>query len=95
MSVLRDVALILLAVEGAILTLAVLAMLGLVNYGLFRFRWWRTLPRWFARARDYVYLGQGVVERGCRAMVAPIFALASARARLSGALRGPKRRRTD
>lgn len=87
MAVLRDVALILLALEGAILTLVAVAVLALLNYGLIRFRWWHTLPRWFGVVWRYLTLGQGVVERLCRAAVAPILAIGSARAALAGVIR--------
>ena len=87
MASLRDIALILLALEGALFTLAAVAVLAVINYGLIRFRWWHALPRWFARVREYLALGQGIVERLCRAAVAPILAVASARAALAGAVR--------
>ncbi|HID83554.1 MAG TPA: hypothetical protein EYH30_02560 [Anaerolineales bacterium] len=86
MPVLRDIALVLLALEGAILTLMVLAVLAAISYGLLRFRWWHTIPRWFAVVRGYLALTQRIVERVCQAAVAPIFRVATTRAALSGIL---------
>ena len=65
MFVLRDIALIILALEGALFTVAILAVLGLINYGLIRFRWWHQIPRWFAIGRDYLGLGKHYIERAC------------------------------
>ncbi|HEC33498.1 MAG TPA: hypothetical protein ENI37_02140 [Chloroflexi bacterium] len=88
MSVLRDVALVILALEGVVLTLAALAMLAAINYGLLRFRWWHTVPRWLAVVWGYLALAQRIVERVCRAVVSPILAVARAWAALSGVVRG-------
>lgn len=77
MGALRDLALILLALEAALGALVVLVVVGAVNYALFRFRWWETLPRLFVIARGYLYLGRQAVEKGTRAVVAPIFTLES------------------
>lgn len=83
MSTLRDVALIILALEGAVFTLIALALLAGANYGLFRSRWWHKLPRWFALVREYLDLGQGVVERVSRAIVSPVLKAETSRATLS------------
>lgn len=91
MSTLRDLSLILLALEGAVLTLAVLAILAAANYLLFRARWWRVLPRWFAIVRAYFYLGQQIVARVCRALLAPIFAIRAAGAAASAGARHLRR----
>jgi hypothetical protein len=87
-SVLRDVALILLALDGAVLTLAALVVLAMINYGLVRFRWWHTIPGWFAIGRHYLALGQSVVERVCRAVAAPIFVVKGSQAGLAAGTRG-------
>jgi len=92
---LRDLALILLALEAALGALVVLAVVGAINYALFYFRWWETLPRWFATARGYLRLGRQAVEKGARAVVAPIFALESSWAgarRAVGELRNQQKR---
>lgn len=86
MGVLRDLALVLLAMEVALGALVGVALGVAVNYGLYRSRWWRVLPRWFLRARGFLSLGQQVVERACRRIAAPVFAASSARAALSGML---------
>jgi len=86
-STLRDLSLILLALEGAVFTLTLLAVLAAVNYLLFRSRWWRILPRWFAVARTYFHLGQQIVARVCRMLLAPIFALRAAQAAVTAGAR--------
>ena len=84
MSTLRDVALIILALEGAVVTLIVLALLTGANYGLFRSRWWHRLPRWFAQVRGYLELGRSAMERTSRAIVSPVFLVETTRATFSG-----------
>ncbi|MCX7856238.1 MAG: hypothetical protein N2556_09770 [Anaerolineae bacterium] len=86
MGILRDLALILLALEAALGALVGVALGAAVNYGLYRSRWWRVLPRWFLQARRALVLGQHGVERACRRIAAPVFAASSARAALSGML---------
>ncbi len=86
MGVLRDLALILLAVEAAFGALVGVALGAAVNYGLYRSRWWRALPRWFLQARGVLSLGQQAVERACRRAAMPIIAASSARAALAGML---------
>jgi hypothetical protein len=88
MSVLRDVSLILLALEGAAFTLVILALLGAINYGLIRFRWWHTIPGWFALAWGYLRRGQQIIGRICRLLTAPIFAVYVFQAKLSARARG-------
>lgn len=82
MSVLRDAALILLALEGAVVALAGLAVLGVINYGLLRSRWWHVLPGWFATAQRALLLGRRVIKRVCRGIAAPFFAIGAIRANL-------------
>lgn len=88
MPILRDLAMILLALEAAVLTLAVLATLALVNYGLFRSRWWQAIPCYFSVARRYLTIGIYIVRRICQLVTAPIFALARLQATVSGMARG-------
>ncbi len=83
MGVLRDLALILLAIEAALGALVGVALGAAVNYGLYRSRWWRVLPRWFLRARRFLLSVQQGVEQICRRATAPIFTLSSARAALA------------
>jgi hypothetical protein len=83
MSTLRDIALIILAIEGAIITLILLALLAGANYGLFRSQWWHRLPRWFALVRAYLDMGRGTVERVSRAIVSPVFKAETTRASFS------------
>lgn len=84
MGILRDLALILLAMEVALGALLGVALGAAANYGLYRSRWWRVLPRWFLQARRYLMLGQQVVDQGCRRVATPIFKLSAARAALTG-----------
>ncbi len=90
MGILRDLALILLALEAAVGSLVAVALLVAVHYGLYRSRWWRVLPRWLLVVRQYLLLGQRGVERISRRAAAPILAVASARAALTSMLR-PRR----
>lgn len=86
MGVLRDLALILLVLEAALGALVGVALGAAVNYGLYRSRWWRVLPRWLLQARRYLVLGQHRVDRVCRRVATPIFNLSMACAALSGML---------
>lgn len=83
MSTLRDIALIILALEGAIFTLIVLALLAGANYGLFRSRWWHRLPRLFAQVRGYLELGRSTMKRASRAVISPVFRVETTRATFS------------
>lgn len=87
MSILRDLSLILLAAEVTLFTLAVLAVLAVVNYFALRSRWWHVIPSWFAVARGYLALGLRIVERICRLIVAPVMAIGSATAGVRRVLR--------
>jgi hypothetical protein len=84
LGILRDLALILLALEAAFGALVGVALGVAVNYGLYRSRWWRILPRWLLPVRRFLRLGQQGVERICRRATTPIFTLSSARAALTG-----------
>ena len=84
MPVLRDISLIVLALGSAAIVLAALALLAVINYGLFRARWWSLLPHWFRVARGYLAVGQYFVERVCRAIVSPFLLIAQAQAYLRG-----------
>lgn len=88
MSVLRDLAMILLALEAAVAVLAVLAALALVNYGLFYVRWWHTIPHYFSVAWKYLNAGIYYVKRTCQIIAAPVFAVARFQSTLVGMVRG-------
>jgi len=92
MPILRDLAIILLALEAAVLTLAILAALALVNYGLFRARWWHAIPCYFSLARKYLNMGIYGIERLCQLVTAPIFAVARLQATVQGMARGAAER---
>jgi hypothetical protein len=87
-SVLRDIALILLALEATVLLLVAAALALAVDYMLLRLRWWHVLPRWFIRVRGSVYAIQRAVGRGCRRIAGPLISVATARATLYGWVRG-------
>lgn len=87
MFVLRDIALIILVVEGIAITLLFLAVLGLINYGLFRFRWWHKLPYYFSIGRVYLSIGQHYVERACEIARSPVVAVATTTAGVTGGAR--------
>lgn len=86
MAVLRDVALIVLALQGALCALIPVAVLAAVHYGLYRSRWWQRVPRLLARADALLLLLRERVEGGARSVSAPLFRLsegvAAARAML-------------
>lgn len=88
MSALRDSALILLALEGAIVALLVVGLLGVINYALLRSRWWHFIPQAFARVKEFLYLMDSFVERACRLAVSPIFAVSTRLAKLNVWVRG-------
>jgi len=87
-SVLRDAALVLLALEGAALTLVVAASLAVLNYALLRLRWWHRVPSWFALAWRYVRIGQRVIAQMCQAVTAPVVAARAAQAAFARSVRG-------
>jgi hypothetical protein len=72
MAALRDVSLILLAIESFVLLLIPAAIIGACVYGVHWLR--RKLPPLFAQARKYLALIQLYVNRACAAMVAPLIA---------------------
>lgn len=91
MNILRDVSVILLAVEAFILILIPLALSGALVYGVWRLRSHRNLPTWLRKTREYLLLGLSYVERAMDAVVKPVIAAHAASARLEGwmrALRG-------
>jgi hypothetical protein len=87
MFVLRDIALIILALEGVVFTLLILAVLGLINYGMIRFRWWHEIPRWFAIGRGYLGLGKNFIERACEVVRAPIVTVVTTQAGVAEGMR--------
>jgi len=84
MSLLRDLSLILLAVEVFVMALVPLALFGGLVYGL----WWlqrhENLPSWLKVAQAYLALGRAYVELAMRAVVRPILLLHSTLATVQG-----------
>jgi hypothetical protein len=73
MTVLRDLSLILLAIEVFVVALIPLVLLGAAVYGLFRLRRHGNLPSWLHLIQAYVNLGLSYVELAMATAVRPIF----------------------
>lgn len=77
MSVIRDIALILLAVEAFVLALVPLALFGGLVYGM----WWlqrhENLPSWLGVVQAYLELGRAYVDLAMALIVRPIFLIGS------------------
>ncbi len=80
MGVLRDIALILLAIEAFALALIPLALLGGLVYGLAWLQRRENLPSWLKLAQAYVSLGQGYAHWLMALIVRPILWLHEATA---------------
>ncbi len=87
MNVLRDGAVILLAVEAFFCALVPLALSGAVVYGVWRLRRHRNLPTWLRTAREYVSLGLSYVDLAMEGVTKPIFAVNRAFATVQGWIR--------
>lgn len=72
MTVLRDVAIVILAVEAFVLMLLPLVVLGGLVYGLWWLRRHENLPSWLRLTRAYVSLGLSYVELAMALIVRPI-----------------------
>lgn len=75
MTVLRDLALILLCVEAFLLALAPTLVFGALIYGLWFLHRHENLPSWLRLARAYVDLGQAYVEVAMAAVAKPVLAV--------------------
>jgi hypothetical protein len=84
MATLRDLSLILLAVEAFVMALVPLALLGGLVYGL----WWlhrhENLPTWLQLAQAYLSVGRAYVELAMRAVIRPILLVHSFLATVQG-----------
>jgi hypothetical protein len=78
MSVLRDVAVILLAAQAFILVLVPLALFGGLVYGLWMLLQHRNLPTWLRMGREYLMMGLSYVEQAMEAAAKPVFAVHAA-----------------
>jgi hypothetical protein len=81
MAALRDVSVILLAIESFVLLLIPAAVIAATWYGVHWLR--RKLPSLFAQARKYLVLIQLCVNHVCGAVVAPLIAASARVAQLS------------
>lgn len=84
MATLRDLSIILLAIEAFVVALAPLALFGGLVYGL----WWlqrhENLPTWLQVARAYLALGRAYVELAMRTVIRPILVVHSVLATVQG-----------
>lgn len=80
MAVLRDLSIILIAVEAFFLALAPLVILGALVCGLGWLQRHENLPSWLRLAQSYMSLGQAYVELVMAAIVRPILFIQSAMA---------------
>jgi len=84
MTTLRDLSLILLAVEAFALALALLVLLGGAVYGLWHLQRHENLPSWLKVAQAYLALGRAYVELAMRAIIRPILLVHSLLATVQG-----------
>jgi hypothetical protein len=80
MAVLRDLSIILIAIEAFFLALAPVVVLGALIYGLGWLQRHENLPRWLKVARAYESLGQAYVELAMAYVVRPLVFIHSATA---------------
>jgi len=86
MTTLRNLSLILLAVEAFVMALVPLALLGGLVYGTWWLRRHENLPSWLKLAQAYVDLGRSYVELAMSAVARPIFVVHSFLAKIQGLL---------
>jgi len=84
MTTLRDLSLILLAVEAFALALVTLVLLGGAVYGLWYLQRHENLPSWLKVAQAYLALGRAYVELAMRAIIRPILLVHSVLATVQG-----------
>ena len=78
MAVLRDLSIILIAIEAFFLALAPIVLLGAMIYGLGWLQRHENLPRWLKMAQAYESLGQAYVELVMAYIVRPFLFVHSA-----------------
>jgi hypothetical protein len=71
MAVLRDLSIILIAIEAFVIALMPLVVLGALIYGLGWLQRHENLPHWLKMARAYESLGQAYVELAAAYVVRP------------------------
>ena len=86
MATLRNLSLILLAVEAFAMALVPLALLGGLVYGTWWLRRHENLPSWLKLAHAYLDLGRSYVELATSAVARPIFVVHSFLAKIQGLL---------
>ncbi len=84
MNLLRDLSIILLAIEAFILALVPLALFGGLVYGLWELLKHERLPSWLKLAQAYLELGLAYVELAMAVIVRPILLVHSALATVQG-----------
>ncbi len=88
MNLLRDLSIILLAIEAFILALVPLVLFGGLVYGLWQLLKHENLPSWFKIAQAYLELGRAYVELAMAAIVRPILWVNSTLATVQGWFNG-------
>lgn len=91
MSVLRDISIILLAVESFVFALVPLAIFGGLVYGLWWLRRHENLPAWLKIVRTYFDQACQAIERGMGAVARSIYAIHSGAAAVRGWLKAINR----
>jgi hypothetical protein len=92
MSIVRDISLILLAIEAFVLALVPLILFGGLAYGLWWLRRHERLPSWLKLAQAYLDLGRAYVELAMAAVVRPVFMIHSALSTIQGWFRALEKR---
>lgn len=84
MAVIRDIALILLAVEAFVVALIPLALVGALVYGTGWLLRRDHMPAWLKVVQAYFALGRGYIELALAAIVKPILVIHSVLAHVQG-----------
>jgi hypothetical protein len=84
MSLLRDLSLILLAVEAFALALVPVVLLGGLVYGLWRLQRHENLPTWLGVAHSYLKLALAYVELAMATAIRPIVLIHSIQSKIVG-----------
>jgi hypothetical protein len=88
MAVLRDIAIIIIAVEMFVFALVPITLVGALVYGAWLLRKHENLPSWLKLAQAYLALGLGYVQLAMAIIVRPILMINSAVATVRGWVAG-------
>ena len=84
MGVLRDLAVILLAVQAFVFMLVPLALFGALVYGVWTLQRHRNLPTWLRVGREYLLMGLSTINLAMEAVARPVFKVREAAANVEG-----------